>query len=69
MTTGVHTAVLAIVANLLQSPVAVPVGVGVVSLDLGLDLPLLAAAAGIELPDLGRVIRMLGVVDRIQIIR
>ncbi|HEV2760941.1 MAG TPA: hypothetical protein VGV86_15385 [Acidimicrobiales bacterium] len=68
-TPGVHTAVLAIVANLLQSPVPVPVGVGVVSPDLGLDLPFLGAAAGIEIPDLGRVIRMLGVVDRIQIIR
>ena len=68
-TPGVHTAVLAIVSNMLQHPVRLPAGVGVVSPDLGLDLPFLGAAAGIELPDLGRVIRMLGVVDRIQIIR
>ncbi len=38
-TPGVHTAVLAIVANLLQSPVSVPVGVGVVSPDLGWTCP------------------------------
>ena len=68
-TPGVHTSVLAIVANLLQSPIPVPVGLGVVSPDLGLDLPFLGAGAGVELPDLRRLIRRLGVVDRIQIIR
>ena len=68
-TPGVHTAVLAVVANQLQNPVPVPVGLGVVSPDLGLDLPFLGAASGVEIPDLGRVIRLLGVVDRIQIIR
>ena len=68
-TPGVHTAVLAQVARLLQNPVPVPVAVGVVSPDLGLDLPFLQAGAGIEIPNLGRLLRMLGVVDRIQIIR
>lgn len=68
-TPGVHTAVLAIVANQLQSSVPVPVLVGVASPDLGLNLPLLGAGAGIEIPDLGGVVRRLGVVDRIQIIR
>lgn len=68
-TPGVHTAVLAVVANLLQNPVPVPAAVGVVSPDLGLDLPFLGAGAGIEIPNLGRAIHMLGVVDRIQIIR
>ena len=68
-TPGVHTAVLAVVANRLQNPIPVPVGLGVVSPDLGLDLPFLGAAAGVELPDLGRLIRQLGVVDRMQIIR
>lgn len=68
-TPGVHTSVLAIVANVLQNPIPVPAGLGVVSPDLGLDLPFLGAAAGVELPDLRRVLRLLGVVDRIQIIR
>ena len=40
-----------------------------VSPDLGLDLPLLSVGAGIEIPDLGGLIRRLAVVDRIQIIR
>ena len=66
---GVHTAVLSLVGNLLQAPVALPVALGVLSPNLGLDVPLLAAGVGIEIPDLSGVIRMLGVVDRIQIIR
>ena len=66
---GVHSAVLAIVANMVRTPLVVPVAVGIVSPDLGLDLPFLAAGAGILLPDLGGLIRMLGVVDRVQIIR
>lgn len=64
---GVHTAVLAIVAELLQQPVAVPVVLGVVSPDLGLALPFLGAGVGIELPDLGGAIALPGVVDRIRI--
>ena len=71
-TPGVHTSVLAIVANALQTPVPVPVAVGVVSPDLGLDLrglPFVGAGAGIEVPDIGGLIRALGVVDRVQIIR
>jgi hypothetical protein len=66
---GVHTAVLAVVANLLQQDLAVPVGLGVVTPSLGLNLPFLDVGAGIELPDLTGVLRLLGVVDRIQIIR
>jgi hypothetical protein len=66
---GVHTAVLAVVANLLQQDLAVPVGLGVVTPALGLNLPFLDVGAGIELSDLTGVLRLLGVVDRIQIIR
>jgi hypothetical protein len=66
---GVHTAVLALVANLLQQDLAVPVGLDVVTPALGLNLPFLEAGGGIELPDLTGVLRLLGVVDRIQIIR
>lgn len=68
-TPGVHTAVLAVVANALQNPTPVPVGLGVVSPDLGLDLPFVGAGAGVEIPDLGGALRLLGVVDRIRIIR
>lgn len=69
-TPGVHTAVLATVAQLLQNPVPVPVAVGVISPDLGLaGLPFLGVGAGIELPNLGGLLQLLGVVDRIQIIR
>lgn len=69
---GTHTAVLAIVANALQTRVPVPVAAGVVTPDLGLDLlglPFLGAGAGIEIPDLAGLIRALGVVDLVQIIR
>jgi hypothetical protein len=68
-TPGVHTAVLALVANVLNNPVPVPGVVDVVSPNLGLDLPFLEAGTGIEIPNLGRLLRLLGVVDRIQIIR
>jgi hypothetical protein len=57
------------VANLLQTQIPVPAAVQVVSPDLGLHLPLLEAGAGIEIPDLGRLLRLLGVVDHLQIIR
>lgn len=66
---GVHSAVLGVVANLLRTPVPVPAAVEVVSPDLGLGLPFLGAGAAIAVPDLGGVLRLLGVVDRIQIIR
>ncbi len=68
-TPGAHTAVLAIVANLLHTPVPVPVALAVISPDLGLRLPLIDASAGIALPDLGSLLRQLGVVDHIQVIR
>ncbi len=69
---GAHASVLAIVANALQAPVPVPAAVTVVSPDLGPDsrgLPFLGAGAGIEIPNLGGLIRALGVVDRVRIIR
>lgn len=66
---GVHTAVLAIVANLLQNPIPVPVALSIVSPNLGLALPFLEAGAGVEIPDLGGLIHLLGVVDRIRIAR
>jgi hypothetical protein len=68
-TPGVHNAVLGIVANLLQHPVPVPEAIGVISPDLGLNLPFLEAGAAIEIPNLGGLLRLLGVVDHIQIIR
>ena len=68
-TPGVHTAVLATVAKALQTPVPVPVALGVVSPDLGLGLPFLELGAGIEIPNLAGLIRSLGVVDRMRIIR
>lgn len=69
---GVHTAVLAILANLLQNPIPVPVALSVVSPNLGLGalhLPLLDAGAAVALPDLSGLIHLLGVVDRIRIAR
>lgn len=69
-TPAVHTAALAVVAQLLQQPVSVPVAMGIVTPNLGLEnLPLLGARVGLEIPDLTGLIRMLGVVDHIQIIR
>lgn len=69
-TPGVHTAVLGVVARLLQQPVSVPVALGIVTPSLGLEnLPLLGAGVGLEIPDLSGLLRILGVVDRIQIIR
>jgi hypothetical protein len=68
-TPGVHSAVLAVVANALNTRIPVPVAVGVITPNLGLDLGFLAAGAGIEIPDLGGLIAALGIVDRVQIIR
>ena len=63
---GIHTALLAIIANLLQNPVPVPVELDVVTPNLGLALPFLDAGLGIELPDLSALVNLLNVVDRLR---
>ena len=68
-TPGVHSTVLGIVANLLQNPVPVPVALDVIGPNLGLPLPFLDLALDIALPDLSGLIRALGVVDHIRVIR
>lgn len=68
-TPGVHSAVLAIVGQLLQNPVPVPVALGVVGPGLGIPVPLLLLGAQVEIPDLGGILRALNVVDKIRIAR
>jgi hypothetical protein len=68
----VHTAVLAIVSELLQNPVAVPVELDIVTPSLGQALPFLDAGADVELPDLSGLVNLVGlfgVVDKLQIAR
>jgi hypothetical protein len=69
---GVHTAVLAIVSELLQNPVAVPVELDIITPSLGQALPFLDAGADVELPDLSGLLNLVGlfgVVDKLQIAR
>ncbi len=68
---GVHTAVLAIIANLLQNPVPVPVAFDIVSPNLGLGglgLPFVDVGAGVEIPDVSNLLNVLGVVDRLRVV-
>ncbi len=64
---GVHSAVLAIIANLLQNPVPVPVAFDVVTPSLGLGLPFVDLGAGLEIPDLSGLLDVLGVVDHLRV--
>ena len=64
---GVHSAVLAILAHVLQNPVPVPVALGIVTPNLGLNLPFLEAGGLLALPNLGGLIKLLGVDDRLRI--
>lgn len=66
---GVHSAVLAILANLLQNPVPYPVALGLVTPNLGISLPDLDLGALLAIPNLGGIIKSLGVVDRLRIAR
>lgn len=68
-TPGVHSAVLAIVGQLLQNPVPVPVALDVVGPGLGIPLPLLVLGTEVEIPDLGGILTALNVVDKIRIAR
>ncbi len=68
-TPGVHSAVLAIVGQLVQNPVPVPVALDIVGPGLGIPLPLLALGAGVEIPDLGGILTALNIVDKIRIAR
>ena len=66
---GVHSVVLAIVGNLLQNPIPVPVELDVITPNLGLGLPFLDTGVDLEIPDLSGILGVLGVVDRIHIVR
>jgi hypothetical protein len=66
---GVHSVVLAIVGNLLQNPIPVPVELDVVTPNLGLDLPFVDTGVDLEIPDLSGILDVLGVVDRIHTVR
>ena len=66
---GVHSVVLAIVGNLLQNPIPVPVELGVITPNLGLGLPFLDTGVDLEIPDLSGILNVLGVLDRIHIVR
>ena len=68
-TPGVHTAVLAIIANLLQNPVPVPVALAISTPNLGLNLPFLDLGTDIELPDLSGLLHVLNIVDQVRIVR
>jgi len=63
---GVHTALLAIVANLLQNPIPFPVELDVITPNLGLGLPFLDAGLDLELPDLSALVNALNVVDHVR---
>ena len=66
---GVHSVVLAIVGNLLQNPIPVPVELDVITPNLGLGLPFLDTGVDLEIPDLSGILGVLGVVDRIHVVR
>lgn len=65
---GVHSAVLAILADLLQNPVPVPVSLDIITPSLGLGLPFLDVGAGVEIPDVSSLLDVLGVVDRLRVV-
>ena len=64
---GVHSAILAILANLLQNPIPYPVALSVATPNLGLNLPFLEAGGLLALPNLGGLIKLLGVDDHLRI--
>lgn len=66
---GVHSAVVFLLADLLQKPIPVPVALDILGPNLGLPLPFLDLGAGIAIPDLSSVLNVLGVVDHIRIAR
>lgn len=66
---GVHRVVLAIVGNLLQNPIPIPVELAVVTPNLGLGLPFVDTGVDLEIPDLSGILDVLGVVDHIRNVR
>lgn len=66
---GVHSAVLSILANLLQNPIPYPVALGIVTPNLGIDLGFINVGALLAIPNLGGLIKSLGVDDRLRIAR